>query len=213
MADAYIEIVKRAGSSPLSEPFKDDIQRSGGFVYSNHYRIGVAPRPNYKDVHKDTVLNDVHKINWNEFEISNETKKAMELVNKDYEDLFQASISRLNKSYDEYDVRQPSCRLLHTAHGYNECMKDVLNNVKNNEASINKLQDDFKNDIADLAYAMIDNCIPCEQIRDYLNAVFGDILKSDFLEKCKEVVEEKKEETSCCVLVLCDPCRYKLIGS
>jgi len=84
---------------------------------------------------------------------------------------------------------------------------------------------DFKQHVAGIGEDMIAACIPCSQIKDFLIDQYGDVLEDNFMSLCEEIAsqtdcsgqqqqippQDTRIPTDCCVLVCCEPEKYKLI--
>ena len=71
-----------------------------------------------------------------------------------------------------------------------------------------------RGDILDLLKELVYGNGPCmspEQIVNTVENAFGDVLVDNAVDIAREVQDEKKIETDCCITACCNPCDYKLV--
>jgi hypothetical protein len=136
--------------------------------------------------------------------------------------IYDTNIKDLKKEYiklfNEFVERLNICQsIVETAYGLSNCVKDggYKTRLDNNIQAQKDLTLQFENDTLNQLYEdSFQDGLTCEEQYNISKENLSSLLpsKEEFIKDCKKAKEDMKIETDCCVLVCCEPEKYKMIG-
>ena len=224
-SDGYYVAYATVHAIPFSSSFSTSFE---SYSYSSYNKFSsskiVFAKKKY--LYNKVTLEENFVMNFNDLKLNKTINDVFKKTNQFYVE----ERASLQKRYDKAKKTVSFySRSLNTARAMGRPTGGVRSSLNNAKAKANAiyaesetLSNEFKSDVGSVGEAMLAVGMSCEEVYEYLIDIYGDVLsgtKEDFLSHCelvKKEVEELKEknkiETDCCLLVCCEPDKYKMKG-